>query len=113
MASISDMLTRDGFPKALVEFGKAVGIRKFFKLAEEAIDAYGPNVVMEYLLFYAPIGPLRTADPILADLVVVLRDTWVAVDNRLQTLGVKGMGEEQEDETNPQGDNDASEPTSS
>lgn len=65
-----------GFPDALFD-----NIEGLDALAEELHGS-----VMEFLLFEAPVGPLRVADPILGDLTVMAREAVAKVQARIDEL---------------------------
>jgi len=65
-----------GFPDALFEDTGELGA---LAIEEECS-------VMEYLLFEAPVGPLRVADPILGDLTIMARESVSRVQARLDEL---------------------------
>jgi hypothetical protein len=75
---------RDGFPEPL--FGS---YQEFLQVASQKLTEYDSSSVepeLEYLLFFAPLGPLRMADPILAELTVMAREAVKQVDKRLDEI---------------------------
>ena len=65
-----------GFPDALFEDTGGLDA-----LAKEMAAS-----VIEYLLFEAPLGPLRVADPVLGDLTVMAREAVQRVQARLDEM---------------------------
>ncbi len=68
-----------GFPDALFDTPD--------ELVALADELHGS--VIEYLLFEAPIGALRVADPVLGDLTVVAKDAVGKVLARLEEMRAK------------------------
>lgn len=65
-----------GFPKPLFD-----NLAELTALADEL----GASTI-EYLLFEAPIGPLRGADPILGDLTIMAQEAVDKVQSRLAEI---------------------------
>ena len=81
-----NMMKGAGFPDPLFE-----NVDELFELAVEAQDD-GHFDLIAYLLDKAPIGALRSADPILGDLTVMAREAVNKVDARLEELRNPGNG---------------------
>lgn len=72
-----------GFPKPLFE-----NLAELAALADEMAAS-----TIEYLLFEAPIGPLRGADPILGDLTIMAQEAVGKVQSRLAEIRALEKGE--------------------
>ena len=75
------MKKREGFPEALYDYyDQLVGLALEHG---ETVEFTQETVVLLYLLEEAPLGRLREADAILAELVVVARQAVAAVTGHL------------------------------
>ncbi len=70
------MMRGPGFPDPLFE--DLVGLAALAKQK-------GASVI-EFLLFEAPVGPLRVADPILGDLTIMARESVSRVQARIDEM---------------------------
>jgi hypothetical protein len=73
---------KDGFPEPAVDFDNPAEVREWV----DALTEGGAVSFTDVLIASIEIGPLRAADPILADLVVNFRASYRTVFNRLDEL---------------------------